>query len=231
VFTVLRKDWLPESIFLQTIFGGVLLVPLRAFWAIIGGLLARLIFTGFSRTPRERNVGFWAYLPFRWRIYNKIWAFFFIPMLLDDFSGSIWMNRLVNLLTMAEIEDDVLIVHHGLFKDHNYIRIRNGATINESCILRTHTFEDWRLKFGFVEIGPRTVIHPSSTVMFGAVTGEDTTIVSNALVLKGDKLANGALVAGIPSQQVENREIEETKDERELGVQVSDSEFEMVIWV
>jgi non-ribosomal peptide synthetase-like protein len=228
VFGVLRPGWLPEIYILKLLIGAILLVPLRAFWAILGGLTARFILTGFSRTPEEKNVGYWDFLPFRWRIYNKLWAFFLIPMLLDDFSGSQWMNRLVNFLSMAEIEEDVLIVHHGLFKDHNYVRVRKGATINESVVLRTHTFEDWILKFGFVDIGPKTTVHPSSTIMFGCKTGEGCTVVSNTLVLKGDELADGTIVAGIPSLQVENREVDEEANAKDLATELNN---EIEIWV
>jgi len=216
VYLVFTLGIISDSLAWQTAFGAMLLIPLRSIWAIIGGLIARVIQSGFTRTPEEQNVGYWDSLCYRWRIYNKVWAFFLIPMLLDDFSGCMWMNRIIRFLTMAEIEDDVLIVHHGLFKDHDYIKIRKGATINESVILRTHSFEDWRLKFGFCEIGERTVVYPCSTVMFGSTTGEECTVLSNSLVLKGDKLAAGTITAGIPSVPVENREPEETEDESPL---------------
>jgi carbonic anhydrase/acetyltransferase-like protein (isoleucine patch superfamily) len=213
VYLVFTLDVISDNPIWQTAFGAMLLIPLRAIWAIIGGFIVRVIQSGFTRTPEEKNVGYWDSLCYRWRIYNKVWAFFVIPMLLDDFSGCMWMNRIVNFLTMAEIEEDVLIVHHGLFKDHDYIKVRKGATINESAILRTHTFEDWRLKLSFVEIGPNNVVHPCSTIMFGAETGENCTVVSNSLVLKGDKLAAGTITAGIPSVPVKNREPEGTADE------------------
>lgn len=215
VYLVYTLDLIGHPVW-QTAFGSMLLVVLRATWAIIGGFLARVIQSGFTRTPVEKNVGYWHSLCYRWRIYNKIWAFFLIPMLLKDFSGCMWMNRIVTLLTMAEIEEDVLIVHHGLFKDHDYIKVRKGATINESVILRTHSFEDWRLKFGFVEIGPNNVVYPCSTIMFGSVTGDACTIVSNSLMLKGDELAAGTITAGIPSVPVKNKEPENLEEENDL---------------
>lgn len=137
VYLVFTHGVVSDNLVWQMAFGAMLLIPLRAIWAIIGGLLVRVIQSGFTRTPVEKNVDYWHFLCYRWRIYNKVWAFFVIPMLLDDFSGCMWMNRIVTLLTMAEIEEDVLIVHHGLFKDHDYIKLRKGATINESVIVST----------------------------------------------------------------------------------------------
>jgi non-ribosomal peptide synthetase-like protein len=216
VFLINFGDIFPDNKVIQAAFGAALLIPIRAAWAIIAGLFVRVLFSGFARNAEEKNVGYWDPLCYRWRIYNKVWAFYLIPMLLDDFTGCMWMNRLMRLLTTCIIEDNVLIVHHGLFKDHNYVRVRRGATINESCVLRTHTFEDWRLKFGFVDIGPDSVVLPSSTVMFGAVTGPNCTILPNTLVLKGDKLAADTIAGGIPAVPVKNRASEDTDDQNLL---------------
>jgi non-ribosomal peptide synthetase-like protein len=213
VFLVLPLNNIPDNTVFQAALGAALLIPIRATGAIFAGLFVRVIFTGFARKVKEKNVGYWDPLCYRWRIYNKVWALYLLPMLIDDFCGSMWMNCLVTLLTMCTIEDNVLIVHHGLFKDHNYVRVRRGATINESCVLRTHTFEDWRLKFGFVDIGPDSVVHPSSTVMFGTVIGSSCTILPNSLVLKGDQLAADTIVGGIPAVPVKSRAPENTDDQ------------------
>eukprot|EP00522_Entomoneis_paludosa_P005036 CAMPEP_0172472556 /NCGR_PEP_ID=MMETSP1065-20121228/68396_1 /TAXON_ID=265537 /ORGANISM="Amphiprora paludosa, Strain CCMP125" /LENGTH=2003 /DNA_ID=CAMNT_0013230703 /DNA_START=85 /DNA_END=6096 /DNA_ORIENTATION=+ len=204
VFLVHTSGLIPDNRALQALFGGILLLPLRAFWAIVAGLFAKVTLSGFTRVPVTKEVGFWDPLCYRWRIYHKVWAFFVIPTLLKDFSGCIWTNRLINLLTMAEIEEDVLIVHHGVFRDHDFVRVRKGATINESCIFRTHTFEDWILKFGFVDVGPKSVVMPSTTLMFGVVTAENCTILANSLLLKGDKLSADTIVAGIPAAPKKN---------------------------
>lgn len=49
--------------------------------------------------------------------------------------------------------------------------------------------------------------------MSGVITGKNCTVVSNSLVLKGDKLADGSIVAGIPSVPVKNSEPEDTEDD------------------
>ena len=108
------------------------------------------------------------------------------------------------LLTLAHIEKDELIVHHGPFKDHNNVRVCKGATINESVMLRTHTFEDWKLKFDFVEIGQNSVVLPSSMVMFGVATGPRSTVLTNSLVLEGESLAADSIAAGIPAVPVKH---------------------------
>jgi non-ribosomal peptide synthetase-like protein len=210
VFLVFTLDLIPDNAVLQAAFGAAFLIPVRVTGALLAGLFVRVIFSGFARKAKEKNVGYWDPLCYRWRIYNKVWASYLLPMLVDYISGSMWMNHLVTLLTMCTIEDNVLIVHHGLFKDHNYVRVRHGATINESCVLRTHTFEDWRLKFGFVDIGPDSVVLPSSTVMFGMVTGPNCTILSNSLVLKGEKLADNTIAGGIPAVLLKNHDPENT---------------------
>ena len=204
IYFVFGSGLIPDDDRLIAFCGGVLLVPLKLFWGLISGFFAKVTLSGFTTVPIEKNVDFWDPLCYRWRVYHKVWAFFLIPVMLKDFSGSRWMNRLLNLVTMAEIEDDVLIVHHGVFRDHDYVRVRRGATVNEACIFRTHTFEDWRLKFGFVDIGPKSVVLPSTTVMFGVQTAKRCLILPNALVLKGDKLADDTIVGGIPAAPKKN---------------------------
>ena len=49
--------------------------------------------------------------------------------------------------------------------------------------------------------------------MSGVITGKNCTVVSNSLVLKGDKLADGSIVAGIPSVPVKNSEPEDIEDD------------------
>jgi len=53
--------------------------------------------------------------------------------------------------------------------------------------------------------------------MFGTVTAENCTIVSNSLVLKGDKLAAGTITAGIPSVLKKNREPDDIEDQSPLS--------------
>jgi len=189
----------PVRVLVHSLVAGCILVAMRTIWGVIAGFCARFIFAGCVSKPKEQNLSYWSAVCYRWRIYNKIWAFFIIPMLIDGFNGSMIMNFLVSLLSLATIESDVLISHYGVFKDHNYIKIRKGATINEACILRTHTFEDWRLKFGVVEIGAGSTIHSSSTVMFGSTTLQGCTIMPNSLVLKGETIPADSYFAGIPA--------------------------------
>jgi len=59
-------------------------------------------------------------------------------------------------------------------------------------------------------------VYPNSTLMFGTVTGEGCTVVSNSLVLKGDKLAAGTITAGIPSVLKKNQEPEEIEEVAEV---------------
>ena len=98
VYLVFTLGIISNSTIAQTAFGASLLIPLRAIFAVLGGFLVRVIQSGFTRTPKAQTVGYWHSLCYRWRIYNKVWAFFVLPMLMDDFSGSVWMNRIVCLL-------------------------------------------------------------------------------------------------------------------------------------
>jgi non-ribosomal peptide synthetase-like protein len=200
-YFALNIEHLKFNLMAATAVGALLTVPLRLVWAIVGGLFARYLFGGLKREADEKSAGFWDNLCYRWRIYNKVWAFYVILML-DEFTGSEWMNGLINFLTLAEIEKDVLIMHHGLFKDHNYVKIRRGATINEGCVLRTHTFEDWRLKFGFVEVGQNVTVRSSTTIMLGTTIGSGSIVMPNSLVLKHDTIAANTVVSGLPAVQI-----------------------------
>ena len=91
-FVAFTLDVIHDNAVIQAIFGAALLVPIRAGWA---GLTARVIFSGLARKPEKKSVSYWDPLCDGWRIYNKIWAFYLIPMLLDDFSGCMWMNRII----------------------------------------------------------------------------------------------------------------------------------------
>ena len=76
------------------------------------------------------------------------------------------------------------------------------AVISDETVFRTHTFEDWKLKFEKVTVGKGCVIRPSTTLMGGSVIGDHAIVEANTLVMKNEFITPGAIVGSIPAKTI-----------------------------
>merc|ERR1740123_696793 len=97
---------------------------------------------------RGKNVpsefGYWDSYVDLWHISNKLLNVCVNKRLLMPFWGTPWVNKVVRLISSAQIDSSALIVGGTSFRDLDMVRIGPRAVVNAQTVLRTHTFEDWK---------------------------------------------------------------------------------------
>jgi acetyltransferase-like isoleucine patch superfamily enzyme len=176
---------------------------------VIMGLIAAFVCKWFW-TPRvpegktSKNYNYDSNFIFRWRYYNKTWSVFVRHQLITPFEASLWMNVLYRLTTKIGIGKGAFLATDTMFRDHNFVEIGDDAVVGDEVILRTHTFEDWKLRFEKISIGPKCVVRPSTTIMSGASIGRESVVECNTLVMKNEYISGGSVIGGIPSCKLAN---------------------------
>lgn len=110
-----------------------------------------------------------------------------------------WFNLFFNMTTSMRLSPRALVASSTAFRDHPYVIIEADAVVNEEVVLRTHTFEDWQLKFGYVELKTGCTVGNSSTLMTGVVVGRGSEVLPNSLVMKNEHLEPGKQYGGLPA--------------------------------
>ncbi|HEX5598399.1 MAG TPA: peptide synthetase, partial [Micromonosporaceae bacterium] len=86
--------------------------------------------------------------------------------------------------------------------EFDLVHIGDDATVGTEVSLQTHLFEDRVMKMSAVTIGNGASIGPRAIVLYDAVVGDNVSLGSLSLLMKGEHLTPGSRWRGIPAQGV-----------------------------
>ncbi|HEX5596305.1 MAG TPA: peptide synthetase, partial [Micromonosporaceae bacterium] len=84
--------------------------------------------------------------------------------------------------------------------EFDLVHIGDDATVGTEVSLQTHLFEDRVMKMSAVTIGNGASIGPRAIVLYDAVVGDNVSLGSLSLLMKGEHLTPGSRWRGIPAQ-------------------------------
>ncbi|GAA3221183.1 Pls/PosA family non-ribosomal peptide synthetase [Dactylosporangium siamense] len=89
--------------------------------------------------------------------------------------------------------------------EFDLVEIGDDATVGAEVSLQTHLFEDRVMKMSVVTVGAGATIGTRAIVLYDAVVGDDVSLGSLSLLMKGEHLTPGSRWRGIPAQGVTTR--------------------------
>ena len=78
------------------------------------------------------------------------------------------------------------------------IRLQDGATVNEGCVVQTHLFHDRTLSMDMVTLRPGATLGPHSVILPAAVLGRHATVGPVSLVMRGESVPDKTRWIGNP---------------------------------
>ncbi|WP_250793289.1 Pls/PosA family non-ribosomal peptide synthetase [Micromonospora phytophila] len=90
--------------------------------------------------------------------------------------------------------------------EFDLVEIGDDATVGTEVSLQTHLFEDRVMKMSVVTVGPGATIGTRAVVLYDAVVGDNVSLDSLSLLMKGEHLTAGTRWRGIPAQGVLNHD-------------------------
>jgi non-ribosomal peptide synthetase-like protein len=91
--------------------------------------------------------------------------------------------------------------------EFDLVRIGDDATIGTEVSLQTHLFEDRVMKMSTVTIEQGATVGTRSIVLYDAIVGQDVSLGSLSLLMKGEHLPPSTRWEGIPAQNVRSQSI------------------------
>ena len=88
------------------------------------------------------------------------------------------------------------------FTEFDLVEIGDDATVGTEVSLQTHLFEDRVMKMSVVTVGAGATLGTRAIVLYDAVVGDDVSLGSLSLLMKGEHLTPGSRWHGIPAQGV-----------------------------
>lgn len=86
--------------------------------------------------------------------------------------------------------------------EFDLVEIGDDATVGTEVSLQTHLFEDRVMKMSVITVGAGATIGTRAIVLYDAVVGDDVSLGSLSLLMKGEHLTPGSRWHGIPAQGV-----------------------------
>jgi non-ribosomal peptide synthetase-like protein len=111
----------------------------------------------------------------------------YLPMLLRWFGARIGRRTWIGTTYLTEFD----LVDVG---DH--------ATVGTEVSLQTHLFEDRVMKMSVVTVGAGATVGTRAIVLYDGIVGDDVSLGSLSLLMKGEHLESGTSWRGIPAQTV-----------------------------
>ena len=179
----------------------------------VAGKLKFLIICVFSEHD------YWSAFNHRWHIYSKTWATFVRPTILIDLEGSWFMNKFLTSTTDMQIGEDSYLACADAFREHDLVRIGKGSVINTFGELRTHTFENWKLRMDVITVGDYCTVGQGSTLMTKTQTLDFTEVGPNTLVMKNEVLAEDTYYASLPAIPMGKSKVAVARDHGSVGVE------------
>ena len=194
ILFILEQEWWGIAFF--PVIGTIALI-MRILIALIPCYLLRLVMGG---AIQPKSVPNWSSYVHFWHIYTKVWAFYIRPTLNTGFQGTIWMNYLLQLFSSAKIGKDVYIGNALVFREYDLVTIGDRSVINPFAEFRTHTFENWLLKFAPVVVEDDCWIGNGTTIMGDSVVSSKCGVDHNSMTMKGERLVPGSHYAALPAK-------------------------------
>ncbi|MDA0802996.1 MAG: amino acid adenylation domain-containing protein [Planctomycetota bacterium] len=145
---------------------------------------------------RPGTRGFWSGWTCRWEFQYMAWEIW-APALIKDLENTLAWNWVLRLLGARIGTGVVVATNAGEVVDPDQIEYDDHATV--AGLIQAHTFEDRLLKVDRVRIGRGATLGEHALLMAGASLGDHAIAHPGALLLKGESIANHAVVAGSPS--------------------------------
>jgi non-ribosomal peptide synthetase-like protein len=147
---------------------------------------------------RPAEVPMWT--PFVWRSEAITAAYegITVPLLLEPMRGTPflpWAWKLFGVQVGQRVFADTTDL-----TEFDMVRIDDDAALSEISGPQTHLFEDRVMKIGPVHIGARATLGTSAIALYGSSIGDDASIGSLSLVMKGEAIPPGTVWAGSPAR-------------------------------
>jgi non-ribosomal peptide synthetase-like protein len=175
-------------------------------------LTAKWLYWYFENGARPSEQEYWSAFNHRWHIYSKTWATFVRPTILIDIEGSWFMNKFLTTTTDMQIGEGSYLACADAFREHDMVRIGKGSVINTFGELRTHTFENWKLRLDFITIGDYCTVGHGSTLMAKSKTLDFAEVGPNTFVMKNEVMAEDTYYAGLPASPTGKSRVAQARD-------------------
>ena len=146
---------------------------------------------------KKHSVPMWT--PFVWtsEAITSLYVGMAVPNLMNYLRGTPWLPVALNLLGCR--------IGRGVYLDttdvteFDCVEIGDYSELNGLACPQTHLFEDRVMKIDRVSIGQRVYVGPRTTVLYGAVVGDNVRLGPLSLVMKGESLPAGSSWSGCPA--------------------------------
>jgi len=146
---------------------------------------------------KKHSVPMWT--PFVWtsEAITSLYVGMAVPNQMNYLRGTPWLPVALNMLGCR--------IGRGVYLDttdvteFDCVRIGDYSELNGLACPQTHLFEDRVMKIDVVSIGQRVYVGPRTTVLYGAVVGDNVRLGPLSLVMKGESLPAGSRWHGCPA--------------------------------
>ena len=161
--------------------------------AFLVTLLLKWVFIGEFKPDQ---MPMWTWKVWRSEAITTTYESLAIPFLLEFLKGTPWLPAMLRLLGV-KIGRRVYLNTTDI-TEFDMVSIGDDTALNDDCGPQTHLFEDRVMKVGSVKIGARATIGSRSIILFNSEIGNDVSLDSLSLVMKGEILAAGTSWVGSP---------------------------------
>ena len=125
-------------------------------------------------------------------VYEALSVIFF----LDQLRGTMWLPVMMRILGV-KVGKRVWLNTTDI-TEYDMVSIGDEAMLNEGCGPQTHLFEDRIMKIGSVNIGKKTTIGSHTIILYDSKIGNNVTVESLSLLMKGEELPDNTDWIGSP---------------------------------
>jgi non-ribosomal peptide synthetase-like protein len=156
-------------------------------------VLLKWIFVGKYKTT---SWPMWHYKVWFSEAITSLYESVAVPFFLEHLKGTPWLP--ICLRAFGVKTGERIYMHTTDFTEHDLITIDDEANLNADCGPQTHLFEDRVMKMGPIHIGKRASIGAGTIILYNTNIGDDVSIDSLSLVMKGEELLQGTSWSGNP---------------------------------
>ena len=145
---------------------------------------------------KEIQMPMWSWGVWKSEAITTIYEALAVPFFLDYLKGTPflpiflrWMGVKIGKRVYMDTTD---------ITEHDMVTIGDDVSLNAECGPQTHLFEDRIMKIGTVKFGDRCSVGTRSIILYGSEIGNDVTVDSLSLIMKGEKLPDNTKWGGSP---------------------------------